>query len=285
MSSTAVGPQPSGMEVDNDNDEDDDGDGIVTKKQKVDGAEENDEMPKDNTQSEKAKEKKKRIKDGKMPAKQIKKAGKMPVGEEKKKKRQGRKKKAPNLRCNDCGVSLRRASIVRHFRRVHGFSSDAKWIRAEHPEVVSEEEDNKTYVLDPADMVDFVDPEDPKEKLKRKIESLEFKVELLKDQNHTLQVWKVRKELEEKRLLEELTLLRSENLRLKQLSEERKKEGEESKPKEEEERKPKEGEESEPKEEEDRKPKEEEERKPKEGEESKPKEEEESKKATETAAE
>ena len=124
-----------------------------------------------------------------------------------------RKRKSANLRCTDCGLSMRRGSIVRHFRRVHGLPPGVKWDRQEHPEVESEVEDTKTYVFDPAEMVDFIDPEDPKVMLERKIERQAFKIELLKEQSRDLMVANEKYKIIIKRLKKQVLKLQTEKIR------------------------------------------------------------------------
>lgn len=159
-------PQPSGIEEDEEEN--------AGKKPRTDNHGQIDKEEEDNQEAEAADKEKKK--------KKLKRKPKVPLKERAKGEKKERKKKTPNLRCNVCMVSMRRASIVRHFRRVHNLPSDVKWVRKEHPEVESEVEDNKKYVFDPADMVDFIDPEDPKVILQRKIERQTFRIDLLKEQ-------------------------------------------------------------------------------------------------------
>ena len=154
-------PQPSGIEEDEEEN--------AGKKPRTDNHGQIDKEEEDNQEAEDKEKKKKKLK----------RKPKVPRAKGEKKER---KKKTPNLRCNVCMVSMRRASIVRHFRRVHNLPNDVKWVRKDHPEVESEVEDNKKYVFDPADMVDFIDPEDPKVILQRKIERQTFRIDLLKEQ-------------------------------------------------------------------------------------------------------
>lgn len=163
-------PQPSGIEEDEHLDEEEN----AGKKPRKDH---HAQIVKDEEQNQKAEASDKEKKKNKRKRKP-----KVPPKESAKGEKKERKKKRPNLRCNVCMMSMRRASIVRHFRRVHNLPSDVKWVRKDHPEVESEVEDNKKYVFDPADMVDFKDPEDPKVILERKIEKQTFKIDLLKEQ-------------------------------------------------------------------------------------------------------
>ena len=245
ITSCADGPQPSGVE---EKDEE-----SAAKKPKTDKEEEGEDIPQQKLKQVKGKKKTKTVmkateagkeEDETKKKKVIKKTAK--VGKEddetKKKKvikktakvgkkddetKKKRKKKSQNLRCTECCLTMRRASIVRHFRRHHGLPTDARWIRTEHPEVVSQDEDNKTYVLDPADKddkADFIDEEDPIIILKRRVERQSFKIELLQEGRKELQQQNDLLYKEVKRLQEKVETLTSENNRLKEAESSRLKE-------------------------------------------------------------
>ena len=195
---TPDGPQPSGLQ---ESDE-----GAEEPNDKTGGNAEEGE----NQQEEKqVKIKKKRNSEKKLPTED---------GAATAENRKRRKRKSLNLKCKPCSLSIRRASMGRHCKRIHGFPADAKWVRDEHPEVESEVEDEKTYVFDPADLDDddFVDPSSPIEVLKRTVERQDMKIVLLEDQNTMLKHRYVGMENYIERQQKEMAKLREENKQLKQ---------------------------------------------------------------------